>query len=303
MGGVPTSYVQYGHCGLHVNILSQASRAKQTLIVAQAHLEYDQMVGNVSAEHAGWLFAVSDGDANTCVLGDGWYVFDQTGRYANLIGFDVNHARKHHLPIVSAACVIQVSPSQSVFVIVHEAVMTKEIKRTLISEFQVREAGNKIDSVSRRHRHVLGPKGQLCVIVGSASDAVKVNFHAPSVLMGYFARAPTIEEFEGSTMPRFELTLNTPWDPSAFYSDGMDSITPLNNASDAAMIQTITTTPVALFNSHSCVASDVTPDANIAPNAGILGIPDPNMPPNGGTLVIQPVDKSICSIFSLRKPL
>ena len=64
----------------------------------------------------------------------------------------------------------------------------------------------------------------------------------------------------------------------------MDSIASLNNATDAAMIQTITTTPVAVFNFHGCVASAVTPGANIDPDAGTLGFPDPSMPSDVGTL-------------------
>ena len=45
---------------------------------------------------------IFDNGADTFVFGKGWEIVHYTGQTANLVGFDILHARKNHLQIITA---------------------------------------------------------------------------------------------------------------------------------------------------------------------------------------------------------
>jgi N-acetylglucosamine kinase-like BadF-type ATPase len=85
-------------------------------------------------------------DTDTCVLGQEWEVLSvYNTRTANVVGFDHEPAVKRNLPVVSAITAVDLPDGISVIVIVHEAIYNDTANHSLLSEFQLRDFGVKID--------------------------------------------------------------------------------------------------------------------------------------------------------------
>jgi hypothetical protein len=72
-------------------------------------------------------------------------------RRANVVGFDHEAAVKRNLPIVSPINVVGLSDGISVILIVHEAIYNDTANHSLLSEFQLRDFGVKVDSICHKH--------------------------------------------------------------------------------------------------------------------------------------------------------
>jgi hypothetical protein len=66
-------------------------------------------------------------------------------------GFDHEAAVKRNLPIVSAITAVDLPYGISVILIVHEAIYNDTTNHSLLSEFQLRDFGAKIDSIGHKH--------------------------------------------------------------------------------------------------------------------------------------------------------
>jgi hypothetical protein len=96
--------------------------------------------------------SILDGSADTCVLGQGWEVLSvHNTRRANVVGFDHEAAVKWNLPIVSEITAVDLPDEISVILIVHEAIYNDTANHSLLSEFQLRYFGVKIDSICHKH--------------------------------------------------------------------------------------------------------------------------------------------------------
>jgi hypothetical protein len=95
---------------------------------------------------------ILDGGADTCVLGQGWEVLsvDNTRR-ANVVGFNHEAAVKRNHPIVSAITAVELPDGISVILIAREAIYNDTDNHSLLSEFQLRDFGVKIDSICHKH--------------------------------------------------------------------------------------------------------------------------------------------------------
>ena len=113
----------------------------------RAHFEYID-----SAHFKNTIFAISDGGADSCILGQNAKVLSYTGRHANLIGYDPNTTRTDKVPIVTALIKAKSSiDSIPVLLKVNEAPYNPTSPITLLSEYQIREYGLVIDSVAKKH--------------------------------------------------------------------------------------------------------------------------------------------------------
>jgi hypothetical protein len=96
--------------------------------------------------------SILDGGADTCVLGQGWKILSvHITRRANVGGFDHETAVKRNLPIVSAITAVDLPDGISVMIVVHEAIYNDTANHSLLSEFQLRDFGVKIDSICHKH--------------------------------------------------------------------------------------------------------------------------------------------------------
>jgi hypothetical protein len=72
-------------------------------------------------------------------------------RRANVVGFEHEAAVKRSIPIVSAITAVDLPDGISVLLIVHEAIYNDTANHSLLSEFQLRNFGVKIDSICHKH--------------------------------------------------------------------------------------------------------------------------------------------------------
>jgi hypothetical protein len=93
--------------------------------------------------------SILDGGVDTCVLGQGWEVLSVHNiRRANIVGFDRENAVKRNLPIVSSITAVDLPDGISVLIIVHEAIYNDTANHSLLSEFQLRDFGVRIQFVT-----------------------------------------------------------------------------------------------------------------------------------------------------------
>jgi hypothetical protein len=110
--------------------------------------------------------SILDGGADTCVLGQGWEVLSvQNTRRENVVRFDHEAAVKRNLPIVSAITAVDLPNRISVILIVHEAIYNDTANHSMLSEFQLRDFGVKIDSICHKYG---GTQKMLIQDVGSS---------------------------------------------------------------------------------------------------------------------------------------
>jgi hypothetical protein len=170
---------------------------------------------------------VSDGGADTWILGNGWRILAKTRRSTNVVGFDSNYAKKRNLPIVVGCAVTTDIKGRDILLVVFEGVANIDSPVSLLGEFQTREAGNIVDSVATSHHHWDGMPGNqgMKLRVPFADNTLKetiVPFHIQQALMVFHHRPPTDEEL--TTLPRFLMTPRDPWIPLGHVSSNKDII-------------------------------------------------------------------------------
>ena len=146
------------------------SMSSKDVLQVRAHFEYcDTTYFN------GKVYAISDGGADSCILGQHAKVLSHTGRFANLVGYDPVTTRTDKVPIVTALIKVKSSSAKQLPILlkVHEAPFNQNSPITLLSEYQIREYGLIIDSVARKHRSSLDTKGKQRFQV---NDCVHVAF-------------------------------------------------------------------------------------------------------------------------------
>jgi hypothetical protein len=89
--------------------------------------DYDNEIIAMNAQANGQHHTISDGGADTWILGRGWRVLSQTQRFANVVGFESNYAKKKHLPIVVAAAVNKNDLNEDVLLVVFKGVHNADI--------------------------------------------------------------------------------------------------------------------------------------------------------------------------------
>ena len=97
-------------------------------------------------------YAISDGGADGCMGGRNCHETGSTGRYATVVG--VHNEAIHRIPICSFYMKVLAHNGIPVLLHVHNSPLNTSSNVSIISEYQVRDFGLIIDSISERH-----PKG------------------------------------------------------------------------------------------------------------------------------------------------
>jgi hypothetical protein len=133
--------------------------------------------------------SILDGDADTCVLGQGWEVLSvHITRRENLVGFDHEAVVKRNLPIVSAITAVDLPNGISVILTVHEAIYNDTANHSLLSEFQLRDFGVKIDSICHKHR------GTQKMEIQDVGSSLVITLELAGCMIHFKHRLPTTEE-------------------------------------------------------------------------------------------------------------
>ena len=160
-------------------------------------------------------FAISDGGADSCVVGKNAVVVSHTGRYATLVGYDPKHTRSKRIPILTAYLKVKAHNGIPILLKINEAVYNEGSPVTLLSEYQIREFGFVIDSVAQKHLKAPGQQGLQRFIL---NDVVHIPFDDRGGIMG-FEILPIadgeIDEID-PIFDVFEVTGPKKWIPARF---------------------------------------------------------------------------------------
>ena len=70
-------------------------------------------------------FAISDGGADLCIVGENATVISHTGRYATLVGYDPTFTRSQKIPIVTAYLKVKAHNNIPMLLKINDAVFKK----------------------------------------------------------------------------------------------------------------------------------------------------------------------------------
>jgi hypothetical protein len=154
--------------------------------------------------------SILDGGADTCVLWEGWEVLSvHNTRRANVVGFDHEAAVKRNLPIVSAITAVDLPDGTSVILTVHEEMYNDTANHSLLSEFQSRDFGVKVDSICHKHG------GIQKMVIQDVGSSLVVLIELAVWIIHFKHRSPTAEEV--NSLKQYCLTQgDTTCNPSSF---------------------------------------------------------------------------------------
>lgn len=103
-----------------------------TWTVSKANLEW---ITRLCAGITGGLYSISDGGADTCILGEGWTALCTYEKKVSILGYDEHTTKKHGCPVVNAATVYTDADGNSFLAIVNHGILNSNSNTTLLSEF------------------------------------------------------------------------------------------------------------------------------------------------------------------------
>jgi hypothetical protein len=159
-----------------------------------------------------------DVGADICVLGHGWVILSvHNTRRANVVGFDHEVTVKRNLPIVSAITAFDLLDGISVILIVHESIYNDTANHSLLSEFQWRHFGVKVDSICHKHG------GTQKMEIQDVDSTLVAPLKLTGCMIHFKHRLPTTEEI--NSLKKYCLTHGgTQCNPSSFSDQVADKL-------------------------------------------------------------------------------
>jgi hypothetical protein len=112
-------------------------------------------------------------------------------------------------PIGIAISAVKLPDGISVILIVHEAIYNDTADHSLFSEFQLRDLGIEVDSIS--HKHGGTPK----MMIKDVGSSIVILLKFAGCMIHFKHRLQTIKEIR--SLKQYCLTQgDTPWNPSSF---------------------------------------------------------------------------------------
>ena len=191
--------------------------------------------------HEGKIFGISDGGADSCILGKHAHVINRTKRYARLVGYDPATTQSERVPIVSAYLKTKDQSGDIILLLIHESPYLAHSSTTLLSEYQIREYGKVIDSCSTSHVHRSNPR-----VMGLQRLEINEDIHVPMEDRGAIMGIQILpyEEGDDSRYNIHEIVSKSPWLPQRYrYKDFPEDISS-NVTSESQTTITATAAPV-----------------------------------------------------------
>ena len=156
-------------------------------------------------------FAISDGGADSTILGLTAGNIRHTGRYARLISYDPDNTKYGRVPIVSAFLKTKNERGDFILLFINEAPYLSHSAITLLSEFQIREYGKIIDSCATTHCLSTTP-----LLYGKQRFEVDPGVHVPFTNRGGIIGMQIFQYEEGDDQKYdvYEITSKAQWIPS-----------------------------------------------------------------------------------------
>ena len=187
---------------------TETSDENEQILKVRAHLEYGKQEW-----YPDKVYAISDGGADSCIVGKHAEVVSYTGRFASLVGYNPETTRTEKVPIVTALIKVRSSSTGGypVLLQIHEAPYNSQSPITLLSEYQIREYGLVIDSVAKKHMSSHGKRGTQRL---EANSWVHIDFEDRGGLMGF--EILPIEKGDEDKYDIITITNPERWNPHKF---------------------------------------------------------------------------------------
>ena len=164
--------------------------------------------------------AYVDSGADTCIAGAGWIPLSYTGRKANLVGYDDCSTKKTGLDICTIATkFVTAAGCPDLILVANETVYNPDSSVSLVSEYQVRDYGCVVDSISKNHRaSISGYKGTQSFY---PRDDFPIPLKLMKGLMGCHICEPSKEDL--TQLEQIIITVDSPWRPWLYSDDNEDT--------------------------------------------------------------------------------
>ena len=151
---------------------------------------------------------IFDSGADTCVIGKGWEIIAETGKYAGLVGFDNNYRTKFSLPIVHAYTTV-ISETKVIPIVVYHVVYNENAHMSLMSTCQLSHGGCMMDLTYKGYHHPDGSVGSHSIKFPSKEHIVE--FEVQGALMVLNHRLPIASD---NDIQVSDITPRGEWEPS-----------------------------------------------------------------------------------------
>ena len=190
------------------NGIADPSDDGEDVLKVRAHLEYEKQEW-----YPNKVYAISDGGADSCIVGKHAKIVSYTGRVATLVGYNPKKTRTEKVPIVTALIIVRSSSAGGfpVLLKMHECPLNEGSPITLLSEYQIREYGLVIDSVAKKHKSSHGKQGTQRFEVNSW---VHIDFKDRGGFMGF--EILSIEDGDEDKYETITITSPERWRPHKF---------------------------------------------------------------------------------------
>jgi hypothetical protein len=157
----------------------------------------------------GKFYAISDGGADSCILGSSAHMINLTERFARLVGYDLDTTQSARVPIASGYIKTKFN-GNFVLLLINEAPYLAHSPTTLLSEHQIREYGKVIDSCAETHVVSSNPR-----LIGKQRLEISAESHIPMEDRGAIMGIPIFqyEEDDDTQYPIHEIASNSTWVP------------------------------------------------------------------------------------------
>jgi hypothetical protein len=119
------------------------------------------------------LYAISDGGADSCILGSSAHLIKLTKCFARLVGCDPDTTQLARVPIASGYVKTKHN-GHFILLLINEAPYLAHSPTTLLSEYQIREYGKVIDSCAETHVVSSSPR-----LMGKQRLEISEDIHIP----------------------------------------------------------------------------------------------------------------------------
>ena len=228
-------------------VLQSTSNNAQAF-TCHAHTNYYAMLSHVKEQ-----ICIPDGGADSHVGGMSWLPLTPTSgplvKFANVIGFDSESARKSGLPIVAAITKVQTTDGTEIILRAKHLVYNGSSPHTLLSTFQMRETGAIVDDVSKRHHKDAVQKGTHSIRFPQG-HVIELKHRA--VLSTFESSLPTLEEYNTFPDDRIVDIALYDWNPQQYHEELIQQMPPLvlnsySACNDIVSFNTYFSDPIEMF--------------------------------------------------------
>jgi len=203
--------------------VSQSSHTDAQAFTCHEHTNYYAMLSHVKEQ-----ICIPDGGEDSHVGEQSWLPLTSTEgplvKYANVIGFDSESARKSGLPIVTAITKTRTTNGTEIILRAKHLVYNGSSPHTLLSTFQMRETGAIVDDVSKRHRKDETNRGTHSIRFPQGHT---IELKHRTVLSTFDSSLPTLEEYDSFPDESIVDIALQDWNPQRYHEKLIKQMPPL----------------------------------------------------------------------------